>query len=161
MSERVTSWLGGRCGDCAYYLANRIDCLMAIGDPAPKIRGGLIGKCNDFETSAYLKAKSEEAESVVNDSEREAGWYWVRILGFEDEYSAWTPALWKLERRAWHSVEFSGVPDTQMIVGEKLVQPSIFDQAEFDEMVEKGAKAWADVPDPTAWLEELRGNDGC
>ena len=33
-----------------------------------------------------------------------------------------------------------------------------FDQKEFDEMVEKGTKAWADVADATAWVEDLRGN---
>ena len=26
-------------------------------------------------------------------------------------------------------------------------------------MVERGAKAWKDVPDASAWVEELRGND--
>ncbi len=36
-------------------------------------------------------------------------------------------------------------------------QPSYNDD-EFNLMVEKGTKAWADVPDATAWLENLRGN---
>ncbi len=35
-------------------------------------------------------------------------------------------------------------------------QPS-YDDDEFKRMVERGTKAWADVPDATAWLEELRG----
>jgi hypothetical protein len=26
-------------------------------------------------------------------------------------------------------------------------------------MVERGTKAWKDVPDASAWVEELRGND--
>ena len=26
-------------------------------------------------------------------------------------------------------------------------------------MVERGAKAWKDVPDASQWVEELRGND--
>ena len=26
-------------------------------------------------------------------------------------------------------------------------------------MAERGAKAWKDVPDASAWVEELRGND--
>jgi hypothetical protein len=26
-------------------------------------------------------------------------------------------------------------------------------------MAERGAKAWQDVPDASAWVEELRGND--
>ena len=33
-----------------------------------------------------------------------------------------------------------------------------YDEAEFNLMVERGTKAWADVPDSTAWLETLRGN---
>ncbi|MEI6707550.1 MAG: hypothetical protein WCK96_10500 [Methylococcales bacterium] len=36
-------------------------------------------------------------------------------------------------------------------------QPS-YDEAEFNLMVERGTKAWADVADPSQWLEELRGN---
>jgi hypothetical protein len=36
-------------------------------------------------------------------------------------------------------------------------QPS-YDEMEFNMMVEKGTKAWADVPDANAWLETLRGN---
>jgi hypothetical protein len=36
-------------------------------------------------------------------------------------------------------------------------QPSYNDD-EFNQMVERGTKAWADVPDATAWLENLRGN---
>ena len=36
-------------------------------------------------------------------------------------------------------------------------QPS-YDEAEFNLMVERGTKAWADVPDATEWLEALRGN---
>jgi hypothetical protein len=30
--------------------------------------------------------------------------------------------------------------------------------AEYVTMTTKGAKAWADVPDATAWVDELRGN---
>lgn len=33
-----------------------------------------------------------------------------------------------------------------------------WNEAEFDKLVQKGTKAWADVPDD--WLEELRGNRG-
>lgn len=33
-----------------------------------------------------------------------------------------------------------------------------FDEDEFNRMVERGTKAWADVSDATAWLEALRGN---
>ncbi|MGD0961298.1 MAG: hypothetical protein ABSB19_15935 [Methylomonas sp.] len=33
-----------------------------------------------------------------------------------------------------------------------------FDEDEFNVMVERGTKAWADVPDATVWVETLRGN---
>jgi len=33
-----------------------------------------------------------------------------------------------------------------------------YDDDEFNLMVERGTKAWADVSNPTAWLETLRGN---
>lgn len=36
-------------------------------------------------------------------------------------------------------------------------QPS-YDDDEFNLMVERGTKAWADIPNATAWLEALRGN---
>jgi len=35
--------------------------------------------------------------------------------------------------------------------------PSAYDEAEFQKMVDKGTRAWADVPDITEWLENLRG----
>jgi len=35
-------------------------------------------------------------------------------------------------------------------------QPA-FDEAAFDAMTEKGAKAWADVPDASRWVEDFRG----
>jgi hypothetical protein len=34
----------------------------------------------------------------------------------------------------------------------------VYDDDEFNLMVERGTKAWADVPEATAWLENLRGN---
>ena len=35
--------------------------------------------------------------------------------------------------------------------------PELPDSDEFKIMVDRGTKAWADVPDSTAWLERLRG----
>ena len=32
-----------------------------------------------------------------------------------------------------------------------------FDEAEFQEMVQRGTEAWSDVPSATDWLEDLRG----
>ncbi|MFA5985418.1 MAG: hypothetical protein WC782_15480 [Methylococcaceae bacterium] len=36
-------------------------------------------------------------------------------------------------------------------------QPN-YDDVDFNQMVERGTKAWADVPDTTEWLESLRSN---
>jgi hypothetical protein len=33
-----------------------------------------------------------------------------------------------------------------------------YNEQEFRQMVEKGTKTWADVPDPGKWLEYLRGH---
>jgi hypothetical protein len=33
-----------------------------------------------------------------------------------------------------------------------------YDDDEFNLMVERGTKAWADAPDATKWVDELRGN---
>ena len=35
---------------------------------------------------------------------------------------------------------------------------TLAEQAEQDTMIERGTKAWADVPNATDWVEELRGN---
>jgi hypothetical protein len=34
-----------------------------------------------------------------------------------------------------------------------------YDEKEFEDAIEKGTRAWADVPDAVAWVRELRGND--
>jgi len=37
--------------------------------------------------------------------------------------------------------------------------PREFDEAAFAKAVENGTRLWADVPDPVAWVRELRGYD--
>jgi len=37
---------------------------------------------------------------------------------------------------------------------------SRFDEREFSRLTERGAKAWKDVPDASAWVDALRGQDG-
>lgn len=37
---------------------------------------------------------------------------------------------------------------------------SQLDEAKFDAMKQRGAKAWKDVPDAGKWVDELRGNEG-
>jgi hypothetical protein len=39
-----------------------------------------------------------------------------------------------------------------------LPQPPALDEAAIQRMTERGAKAWADVPNATEWVEEMRGN---
>jgi hypothetical protein len=34
-----------------------------------------------------------------------------------------------------------------------------YDEAELEALIEKGTKAWADVPDSAAWVRQIRGND--
>lgn len=55
------------------------------------------------------------------------GWYWVRKSGWGDQYGPWTPAEWRQASRAWYSTQFSGIPEAEVIVGERLTAP--YDQA--------------------------------
>lgn len=55
---------------------------------------------------------------------RADGWYWVRKKGWRDEYGEWVPALWQTEYRSWRSAMFSGIPDSEMLVGDKVVPPN-------------------------------------
>jgi hypothetical protein len=34
-----------------------------------------------------------------------------------------------------------------------------YDEAELEAAIEKGTRAWADVPDAVAWVREMRGDD--
>ncbi len=34
-----------------------------------------------------------------------------------------------------------------------------YDEEELEAAIEKGSRAWADVPDAVAWVRELRGTD--
>ena len=52
------------------------------------------------------------------------GWYWVRKAGWGDLYGDWTPAEWKQESKSWSSTQFSGTPDSEFIVGERLIYQS-------------------------------------
>ena len=36
----------------------------------------------------------------------------------------------------------------------------VFDETAFNRMVERGTLAWADVPDASQWVENLRGGKG-
>lgn len=40
----------------------------------------------------------------------------------------------------------------------KLTAKKKKEHAEFDEMVKRGTKAWADVPDAADWVDDLREN---
>lgn len=71
------------------------------------------------------------------------------------------------ENRLYHSVSLHVTAEENLITGKlrnyHLIdfldyQPS-YDDDEFNLMVEKGTKAWADVPDATTWLEDLRGGN--
>lgn len=67
--------------------------------------------------AAYLASDLRMAPKAF----RPNGWYWVRKVGWGDEYGEWVPAEWRQEFRSWASTQFSGIPDFEMIVGEALV----------------------------------------
>ncbi|MGB4498137.1 MAG: hypothetical protein WBI40_05515 [Methylococcaceae bacterium] len=71
------------------------------------------------------------------------------------------------ENRLYHSVSLHVTAEENLMTGKlrnyHLIdfldyQPS-YDDDEFNIMVEKGTKAWADVSDTTTWLEDLRGGN--
>ena len=53
-------------------------------------------------------------------------------------------------------------PQTEAELSDYLCQLSVEElslKGVLELMVERGAKAWQDVPDASAWVEEQRGND--
>jgi hypothetical protein len=79
-----------------------------------------------------------------------------------------TPEFLALENknRIYHSASLHVMAEENLITGKLRnysllsfsdYQPSYNDD-EFNLMVEKGTKAWADIGDATEWLEDLRGN---
>lgn len=54
---------------------------------------------------------------------RVAGWYWVRKLDWDNLYGDWVPALWQVDSRSWRSAMFSGIPDSEFIIGSRVEPP--------------------------------------
>lgn len=77
-----------------------------------------------------------------------------KLLADDEKNRLYRPALLRVE--AQENLRTGELRDMKLLAFENL-QP-VFDEAEFQRLLEKGAKAWADVPDATLWLEELRGN---
>lgn len=65
-------------------------------------------------------AKPPETDETNAKPDRPDGWYWVRKMGWGEQYGEWLPAEWKQEFRSWASTRFSGIPDSEMIVGTPL-----------------------------------------
>ena len=70
--------------------------------------------------SAYLACDLRMAP----EANRPDGWYWVRKHGWGDSYGDWLPAEWRQEFKSWASTKFSGIPDSEMIVGDRLFCPA-------------------------------------
>lgn len=68
---------------------------------------------------------SDQPNRVPYASPRDDGWYWVRKKGWGEDYEDWTPALWQAEHRSWRSAMFSGIPDSEMIVGDRMEPPIV------------------------------------
>ena len=75
---------------------------------------------SDKPCPSCLRSARPESSAAVRDD----GWYWVRKKGWCDEYGEWVPALWQTEYRSWRSAMFSGIPDSEMMVGDKMVPPN-------------------------------------
>jgi hypothetical protein len=93
-------------------------------------------------------------------------WDVVQILNEGDklpvyQLAAWDPNLVRAWPAAWRTVKPGELVsngwrriDARAMVG-KL--PPAYDPEELRELKEEGAKAWADVPDASGWVRELRG----
>lgn len=82
-----------------------------------------MGECGICERDARA-GHADDCPWADGKRYRDDGWYWVRKKGWRDEYGEWVPALWQTEYRSWRSAMFSGIPDHEMLVGEKMVPPN-------------------------------------
>lgn len=80
-----------------------------------------LGGRHKGKYGAYLASDLRMAPAPF----RADGWYWVRKEGWGGEYGEWQPAEWRQESRSWASTRFSGIPDAEMIVGERLETPDV------------------------------------
>lgn len=82
-------------------------------------------RCVIHANKKMEQSQNDLLESVRSNAElvgeREAGWYFVRNENWDGGHGEWTPALWKPECKAWYSYQFSGIPDRQVIVGDKII----------------------------------------
>ncbi len=74
---------------------------------------------------------------------REAGWYWVRKKSWDDQWEDWVPAEWCPEFASWRSSGFSGIPDTEIQVGPRLVFDTT-DESRNRKALEQGRRASSD-----------------
>ncbi len=92
--------------------------------------------CDPMEAAKELRLYQAKIDKAMKS--REPGWYWVRKSGWGAEYGDWTPALWKPEFRSWESVGFSGIPDSEIIVGERMQPPALTPNVELRRGRENG-----------------------
>ena len=76
-----------------------------------------------------------------------------------DSQKTWRPENNSLLPDGWRALKVGGNPfhiDARALV-ENL--PPAYDPEELRELQEKGAKAWAGVPDAAQWVRDLRGGN--
>lgn len=94
-----------------------------------------VGKVNfaEYDSLCRLEKKLEKEKAInaiLNETRRECqkiptvrdnGWYWVKKEEFGNSYSDWQPAEWRQQSKSWRSTSFSGIPDTEVIAGNKII----------------------------------------
>jgi hypothetical protein len=81
------------------------------------------GAYKDFRTYlAFYGWKSRAGLNIEAVNKREAGWYWVARKN-EESLDGWSPAYWDPETKHFRSAFFSGVPESEFIVGQELTAP--------------------------------------
>lgn len=83
------------------------------------------------------------------------------VVEYCNEYGYWTTCTSKSFELGKHPLiilDHGSVAECNLRMKYPPKLKPSYDEQEFKEMVEKGTKAWADVPDANEWLEDIRGN---
>jgi hypothetical protein len=111
------------------------------------VRGEIEDLGGSVKANAHIRLPDGKLLTVDTD----------RALLREDKLNRlYKPAMVRI--RAEYNVVTREYRDARLV--EFVEHDSRFDEREFTKLTDRGAKAWKDVPDASAWVEALRGQDG-
>ena len=111
------------------------------------VRGQIEDLGGSVKANAHIRLPDGKLLTVETD----------RALLREDKINRlYKPAMVRI--RAEYNVVTREYRDARLL--EFVEHDTRFDEREFAKFTDRGAKAWKDVPDASAWVEALRGQDG-